>query len=374
MTSNGKSQLIGLIILLLFPYFGLKAQNLLVNPGAEGGAPATNGWKVVKSGSDCFGSGDWRIKGNQNGFPAAHSGTYYFYPGCGGKAKGETYELYQNVDVSAKAANIDQQLYGVTFSGYTQSYNQSPSEGATIIIEARNGANNHVIGSYSIGQTHNINGWVYYTASALLPSGTRFIRVRLIGNSYNGTSIDSYFDDLSLIDFSVLPVSLIQFNAVKNRDKVLLSWQTTNELNNNGFTIMRSSDQSNWKDLDFTASNYQSTLDNNYTFEDQNPLNGTNFYKLRQTDIDGAIKYSDIRMVVVNGVSSLQIYPNPAHDILNIQISNTPVSLEIIDISGKSIARYGHVKKIDISSLASGIYILKVATLDRVMTTKFVKR
>lgn len=352
----------------------MKAQNLLVNPGAENGKPATNGWTVVNSGSNCYGSGGWRIKGNQNGFPAAHSGTYYFYPGCGGEEKGESYELYQDVDVSANASAIDNHTYGLIFSGYTQSFDQFPSDGATIIVEARNATNTLVLGSYSTGETHNILGWVYYTATALLPSGTRFVRVRLIGTSYSGTSIDSYFDDLSLISFSTLPVNLIQFNAVKDGGHVFLNWQTADESNNKGYTIMRSSDQSNWKDLGFIASNYQNTLNNNYSFEDQSPLDGPNFYRLRKTGIDGTIKYSDIREVEVDGSSSLQIYPNPAHDILNIQISNTPTSIEIMDIYGRSIMRYGGVKKIDISNLPEGMYILKVAALDKVTTTRFVKR
>ena len=76
----------------------------------------------------------------------------------------------------------------------------------------------------------------------------------------------------------------------------------------------------------------------------------------------------------MNGSSSLKVYPNPAHNVLNIQISNAPTSLEIIDMYGKSIARYGNIKKIDISNLTKGVYILKVATLNKVITTKFVKR
>lgn len=364
-------------LLLLFPWVGLKSQNLLANPGAEDGPPATNGWTVVSSGSNCYSSGVWRVEGNQGGFPAAHSGNYYFYPGCTllGALFGQTYELYQDVDVSADAAVIDLKGFGVTFSGYERSFNEFFPDGTTITVEARNSANSTVLGSYTTGETKTRTGWAYYAATSILPVGTRFIRVRLIGTVHSLGSIDSYFDDLSLKSLSVTPIKLSQFNVVKSGGKVYLNWQTVNELNNMGFTVMRSSDQINWSDLGFVANNYQSTPDDNeYSFEDRSPLGGRYFYKLRETSIDGSVKYSKVRTVLMNGYSSVKVYPNPAHNILNIQISNAPVSSEIIDVYGKSIERYDNIKKIDISNLAKGVYILKIATLDEVVTRKFVKR
>ena len=301
MICNYKFRLIECTVILLFlPWIGLKSQNLLINPGAEDGPPATNGWTVVNSGSNCSGSGVWRVEGNQGGFPPAHSGTYYFYPGCAllGVLLGQTYELYQDVDVSANAAAIDINGYGLTFSGYTQSKKRllTADDGTTIIIEVRNAAH-AFIGSYSIGETQNDNGWTYHTASALLPVGTRFVRVRLIGTFHSLLGpVGAYFDDLSLTSFSVTPVNLTQFNAVKNRGGVFLNWQTVNKLNNKGFTIMRSSDGSNWSDLGFIANNQNAPV-NNYSFEDQSPLAGRNFYKLREIGIDGAVKYSERRTV-----------------------------------------------------------------------------
>ncbi|MCO5239471.1 MAG: hypothetical protein M9904_05400 [Chitinophagaceae bacterium] len=82
------------LVFLLTSYVA-SGQNLIVNPSAES-VPTANGWTAAQTiGTTCYNGGGWRVPGNQQGFPAAQSGSYLFYPGCGGQSTGARYELYQ---------------------------------------------------------------------------------------------------------------------------------------------------------------------------------------------------------------------------------------------------------------------------------------
>ncbi|WP_326983454.1 M28 family peptidase [Chryseobacterium sp. MYb264] len=67
----------------------------------------------------------------------------------------------------------------------------------------------------------------------------------------------------------------------------------------------------------------------------------------------------------INKLEALKIYPNPAKDILNIEIPDSKIKdfrFEITDLSGRVILQRNNETKIDVSSLSKGAYlgILKV--------------
>lgn len=174
----------------------INGQNLISNPGAESD-PTSNGWTIVSEGTNCFGNGNWRINGGLNGFPVAQSGDYFFYPGCGGARNGTQYEVYQDVDVSFFAATIDAGNQTFNFSGYSQVFEQETNDGAQMIVEYRNPGGT-VLDYYDTGENNLGSVWTLYTDTRTAPVGTRTVRVRLIAYSRAGTSIDGYFDVLSL--------------------------------------------------------------------------------------------------------------------------------------------------------------------------------
>ncbi|MEW5845142.1 MAG: T9SS type A sorting domain-containing protein [Bacteroidota bacterium] len=66
---------------------------------------------------------------------------------------------------------------------------------------------------------------------------------------------------------------------------------------------------------------------------------------------------------MLNPVSSINIYPNPAMDFINIEVSE-PSHIEIFDITGKKMVE-AHVDKIStisISNLPEGIYLVRMAS------------
>ncbi len=112
---------------------------------------------------------------------------------------------------------------------------------------------------------------------------------------------------------SPLPVTLVYFTAQAEGGEVVLSWETATETNNDYFVIERSADGVSWKDLTRVTGQGNSGRSADYTSDDEAPLRGESFYRLRQVDLDGRVTYSPV--VAVNiGTVTLSIYPNPAVD------------------------------------------------------------
>lgn len=341
----------------------LHSQNLIINPSAES-VPTANGWtQTGTTPTNCYGGSGWRMQGNQNDFPVAQSGSYFFAPGCGGNGAGAVYELYQNVNVTSNATAIDAGAYLVTFSGYMRSYNQLPPDQTAMIVEYRNAANNTVLQSYNTGTVTNTSSWVNYSNTRVAPVGTRYIRIRLIGTSRNGSSVDTYFDNLSLsgvVDYT-LPVRFLDFSATAEEKQVVLSWKTSDEINNAGFHVERSSDGSSWEDLAFVpaSSAYKSIY--TYRYADKAPLVGNSYYRLRQVDIDEKYSYSTIIRVKSDDFASrCYIYPNPARDVVKVYGNVSNKDIRLFSGDGKFIKSYKNTSMLDVHFLQPGLYYLRI--------------
>ena len=127
-----------------------------------------------------------------------------------------------------------------------------------------------------------------------------------------------------------LPVTLNTFTAARNRANVILKWETTTEINNRGFALQRNLGNGNWQVLDFIESKAVNGNSNSlltYTYNDFNPARGITQYRLKQVDIDGAFKLSQIRAVRGEGQKGRTIiYPNPA--------SGSKVNVVLEDVKG----------------------------------------
>lgn len=122
-----------------------------------------------------------------------------------------------------------------------------------------------------------------------------------------------------------VPVELSSFNAMLNKNSVLISWTTATETNNHGFEIEKKYDRSNnnngitsqtigeWNKIGFIAGHGTTTDQNKYSFEDLNFASGKYSYRLKQIDLNGDFKYSEVIDIYVppSDFTLLQNYPNP---------------------------------------------------------------
>lgn len=116
-----------------------------------------------------------------------------------------------------------------------------------------------------------------------------------------------------------LPVELVYFDAQLNPDKsVDLIWATETEINNDYFVVERSADLKNWDLIANADGAGTSDWLIYYREQDENPLAGENYYRLRQVDFDGNTRLSEIKTIHLSGDGKLLYYPNPVNDLFYI--------------------------------------------------------
>ena len=167
----------------------------------------------------------------------------------------------------------------------------------------------------------------------------------------------------------LLPVDLVSFDARLAPGGVQLDWVTASEINMRAYEIQRE-DRNGWITIGkVDARGEQSTT--SYTFLDINPAKGRNYYRLRMVGYDDDISYSPIKDVFWNGTlhqgqDGLTIYPNPASEIVNIQLDN-PVAggiLTLYAMNGTTVTtkvlrdESEHIITVPVDHLPEGIYTL----------------
>jgi hypothetical protein len=180
--------------------------------------------------------------------------------------------------------------------------------------------------------------------------------------------------------FTLLPVSWENFTVeLQSNKSVSVSWEVSQQMNNKGYYVERSADGANWDQLGFVASNRSLGTSENYSFTDNNPYSGKNYYRIQELDLDGNSNYSGIKTVsVVTVESQLSVWPNPAKDVISIQNNNDSYSIaKIYNQSGSLISEnklHTGVNTISISSLPFGAYIVNVKLANgQSFNQKFIK-
>ncbi len=355
------------IFLLLFLSIQIcHGQNLIINPDAEED-PLGTGWTSVATGTSCGTGSDsnWRIVGGTTSYPSSQNGTYMFFSGCGSISG----EIYQDIDVSAYSATIDAGTEVFTFTGYTHSFNQSPADGARIIVEYSN-VPSTVLGSFDTGFTTHTSGWTINSDSRAAPVNTRNIRIRLLSEANNGSSVDGYLDNLSLTPTTVFPIELPSFSAeITHPRLVKLSWKTTQEHNNDFFTVERTINETEWETVEIVDGAGNSTAEIQYGTVDKDPYQGVSHYRLKQTDFDGYFSHSDIVKVNMNDLydDEAYIFPNPASETVTVVANQEELSeIKIFNIQGVEVNDYVTRPDpnrsniiIDITNLNPGLYLLQ---------------
>lgn len=157
---------------------------------------------------------------------------------------------------------------------------------------------------------------------------------------------------------SGFPVEWLVFKANVDGSKVQLSWATASELNNDYFTIERSTDAMVFEEIGRQTGVGTSQEVQTYQFTDDQPQARTLYYRLRQVDFDGAFDYSQV--VQVEGVQvsvSMKLYPNPISNELH--VDHVKGTLQLYTLTGKLLQQYqldSYENVIDVSSLDRGYY------------------
>lgn len=172
-----------------------------------------------------------------------------------------------------------------------------------------------------------------------------------------------------------LPIRLLSFDGMKEVNKVLLKWQTTSEQNSKYFDVEFSDNGNVWNSIGKVNAAGNSSTQRAYSLFHNNPVNGTNYYRLKQVDINGNYSYSNIVAIkfTIKGININAVYPNPFVSQIKIEVSSDIdeiVRIRLLDNVGRVLkTQTSSIQKgvnniwvNNLSGLASGIYTVQVKT------------
>ncbi len=191
--------------------------------------------------------------------------------------------------------------------------------------------------------------------------------------------------DCYLEPLAPLPITLTRFNAQLIEEKqVLLSWQTSSEINHDYFEIERSADGETFDAIFQTPGRGSANQMTNYDTVDTEPLAGISYYRLRSTDLDGTTTYSEVKAIEIQSPNfqHVKVYPNPAVFDINLVLTSsqpTEASVALYTINGQMVRqqnlsiREGFNKfNLPVNDLPNGTYNLKVTDRSGSSTLPFV--
>ncbi len=180
-----------------------------------------------------------------------------------------------------------------------------------------------------------------------------------------------------------LPVSLLNFNAMPLSSSVKVVWATTAEINNEKFVVEKSLNGTEWTAIGEVKGVGNSNSVNNYAFIDLQPVNGVQFYRLKQFDVNGKFAYSEIKPVNFNqdGIVKVNIYPNPTIGNITLNLpsnENANAVVKVFNALGQVVLEMTQISTtvldIDLNNLESGIYNVEIAYDGNVQNVKIIKQ
>lgn len=188
---------------------------------------------------------------------------------------------------------------------------------------------------------------------------------------------------LELKGTATLPISLISFTGKNESNGVKLAWQTASERNNSHFEVLRSGDDQKEESIATVNGKGNNSSVSAYFLTDYNPLNGNNYYTLKQFDFDGTA--TSVAVCAVNNVINKSVFQVLGGNDLNsitctINSNFSGVStIKIIDLGGQikatstiNLLKGNHQIVVPVT-LDKGIYFASFSNAKEQMTFKFSK-
>ena len=177
----------------------------------------------------------------------------------------------------------------------------------------------------------------------------------------------------STATFPPLPIDLVSFEGQCNNHSTQIEFTVASQVNNEYFTIERSVNLLNWEVIGYINGGLTTNELITYNWSDETPINGTKYYRLSQTDINGDVKYfNPIAVMCENApVDVYSVYPNPAKDELMIDIDldsfqGVEIQIQLLDINGRiskqqqvNLNRGFNHLSLELNEFKNGIYLLK---------------
>jgi|GEM_PF-4679796 len=193
-----------------------------------------------------------------------------------------------------------------------------------------------------------------------------------VAANFNGINLNSYgAGDAFLVKIyysDPLPVSLLSFTVSPDQDgTAIASWVTASEVNNNYFSLEKSSDGVNFNLLDHINGMGNSSTRHSYHFTDENPFDGLSYYRLSQTDFNGITEKLKTVSVIMDNSSEFffNCYSSSQPGTFVIESSFAMSQIMVTDQQGRLVKKNdlaGNTTSVflDLSFFQKGLYLIQV--------------
>ncbi|WP_113661285.1 T9SS type A sorting domain-containing protein [Pedobacter nanyangensis] len=188
-----------------------------------------------------------------------------------------------------------------------------------------------------------------------------------------------FIGSITWYPISILKINLKDITAKNEGSKNKIQWSSLSESATDVYELERNIDGVNFtKIASFKANGKASS----YSFIDENPSLGDNYYRLKLIEENDNAQYSQIVNANVKNFENFSItaYPNPVietlHGSINGKIADNG-TIALIDINQKTVQKSaisGTSFSINMKQLTSGVYLLKYSDKLNVYTQKIIKK
>lgn len=205
-------------------------------------------------------------------------------------------------------------------------------------------------------ETRTIRYLLWYTKAG------HFFKVGLsLGETWTGVTDLAYLEYHKLSS-PALPVEWLSVSAEVVKDsEVKVNWSTASESQNERFVVERSSDGRQFTPIGSLDAVGNSNERQDYTYTDEAPLEGFNYYRIQQQDIDGTYSYSSIVNALMTRTASNEklvvLYPNPGRDEV---FFSQPADYQLLTVDGQLLSEGRAEQQLNVSSLPTGTYLVRI--------------
>ena len=184
----------------------------------------------------------------------------------------------------------------------------------------------------------------------------------------NATNLPNGYYTIIYTPAIILPIMLRNFSVTKlSSDAAQAKWTVDPGFGWGYFALQRSTDGLQFTSIGTEAATDNNSIAENYSYTDNSPSRGINYYRLAMVNAVGVTSYSPIGVLTFSEPSCpVTLYPIPTKDILHISapgISET-CNIDLVSVTGQILGSYS-ISKLDGSSLSvsrlpAGSYFVRI--------------